>query len=289
MSSRPGRPIKNQPLYVVNDWIEYTSDSDTDYLNVQENRSYELIPDDEKWPEASNLPPPPTAPIQYVDEQEQYVDAQEEIYVDEQETQYVDDQHVEQQQEQYVDDQPVDAHHFEEQQDQYVDEQEDQYVEQHVDDQHVDEQEPVVDEQEPVDEQEQQQEEDHDEQHMDDSEPELNMDENYDQIYEQLRSEWLLSEVNHRVSKTATDTFWRIGLKYFHKLHAALGHKRTCQFKTIRRKIYDDKLPDVLLEIGYKNKTTGEVNVVNEKVTPIKQFSPTQYEKLFEIGSIKVS
>ena len=37
MSSRPGRPRKQQPLYAVTDWVEYTSDSDSDSNNVHKN------------------------------------------------------------------------------------------------------------------------------------------------------------------------------------------------------------------------------------------------------------
>lgn len=43
--SRRGRPKKSQPLYTVQDLIEYTSDSDSDYNNVQSNVQYNVSVD----------------------------------------------------------------------------------------------------------------------------------------------------------------------------------------------------------------------------------------------------
>lgn len=40
--SKRGRPRKIQSVYSVQNWIEYTSDSDSDNNNVQQNRSYEI-------------------------------------------------------------------------------------------------------------------------------------------------------------------------------------------------------------------------------------------------------
>lgn len=41
MSGR-GRPRKDQPLFLIKDLIEYTSDSDSDYNNLQNNRPYDV-------------------------------------------------------------------------------------------------------------------------------------------------------------------------------------------------------------------------------------------------------
>ena len=37
MSSNRGRPRKNRPLYAIKDWVEYTSDSDSDCNNIHQN------------------------------------------------------------------------------------------------------------------------------------------------------------------------------------------------------------------------------------------------------------
>lgn len=52
--------------------------------------------------------------------------------------------------------------------------------------------------------------------------------------------------------------------------------------------MYDDLVPEVSLEIGYKDKTTGEITVVKDTITPLKQFGTSKYEKLYEIGTVKV-
>lgn len=126
----------------------------------------------------------------------------------------------------------------------------------------------------------------------DDSEPDPddpNIEgEDYDTILEQLKSAWLLTEVKHKVSKTATDHFWRTALQFFPKLKSAHGDKKTNQFKSYRKNMYEDLMPPISLEIGYKNRTTGIIEVVNETYTPIKRYPPSQYEKLFEIATVKV-
>ena len=96
-------------------------------------------------------------------------------------------------------------------------------------------------------------------------------------------------EIDHSVSKCASEQFWKIGLQYFHRLNNAFGTKKTNQFNSIRKKIYKDKIPPIDLEIGYKDKTSGEVILVNDNITPVKQFPPSKFEKLYEIGTVQVS
>ena len=40
--SKRGRPRKNKTLFTVRNWIEYTSDSDSDSNNIQQNVPYEI-------------------------------------------------------------------------------------------------------------------------------------------------------------------------------------------------------------------------------------------------------
>lgn len=49
MSGR-GRPRKNQPLYTVQDWIEYTSDSDSDTNNVQNSSLLDVSMAEQRLP-----------------------------------------------------------------------------------------------------------------------------------------------------------------------------------------------------------------------------------------------
>ena len=121
------------------------------------------------------------------------------------------------------------------------------------------------------------------------TEQEINVDgETYDEIFEELKIKWLVIENQHRISKRGSESFWRAALKFFPKLKSAPGNKKTQQFKTIRRNLYKDKLPEISLQIGYKHRTTGEIKVVTDTFTHRKQYSPSEYEKLYEIGTIKV-
>lgn len=111
----------------------------------------------------------------------------------------------------------------------------------------------------------------------------------YNTVFEKLKSKWLLTEIHHSVSKTASEAFWRTGLHFFPKLESTRGRKKkTSQFKTIRKKIHNNLLPEIKLEIAYKHRSTGEITVINDSVTPSKRFPLSNYEKLYEIGSIKV-
>lgn len=112
----------------------------------------------------------------------------------------------------------------------------------------------------------------------------------YQAIFKELKSQWLLTEIDHSVSKCASEAFWNLGLQYFHRLSEAHGNqrKKTPQFNSIRRKINMELVPKVDLQIGFKNRDTGEIQVVHDTVTPVKNFSPAKYEKVYEIASIKV-
>ena len=114
-------------------------------------------------------------------------------------------------------------------------------------------------------------------------------EEDYATVLEKLKSQWLLTEIHHSVSKTASEEFWRVSLEYFHKLESSRGRKKkTSQFKSIRRHMHHNLIPQIDLEIACKNRTTGQITFVKDTVTPLKRFSPSQYEKLYEIGSVKV-
>lgn len=117
----------------------------------------------------------------------------------------------------------------------------------------------------------------------------INEEEDYTTVFENLKSKWLLAEIDHCVSKTASEEFWKLGLKFFPILHGALGRKKkTPQFKTIRRRMHDELVPKIELEIAYKNRSSGEIKIIKDTKTPSKQYNSASYEKLYEIGTVKV-
>ena len=245
--------------------IEYNSDSDTDAYNVRNNDMYEVSIN-----ERDRSPLPPRRQPSQVPRQRNGPEANA----------AVEQNNGKQQQPMEEDDQPELQEEVEEQEHQGP----------WLEDEHQQQQ------QQQVDEQEHQQQQQVDEQGLwiqdDDSGDEENLEpnEDYDTVYEKLKSEWILAEIDHRVSKTASEAFWKIGLMYFPKIHAALGRrKKIPQFKSVRNKMYEDLVPPVDLEIGYKDKSTGEISVVKDSVTPLKRFPASKYEKIYEIGTLKVS
>ena len=152
-------------------------------------------------------------------------------------------------------------------------------------------------EQEQEEEEEDEDENEEDEEQESDSDNDLiNVDHeeehDYDNILEKLSEKWLLAEIDHCTSKTASNSFWRIAAEFFPKLQHAREiqnvTRKIPQFKHIRTKLYDKEVPDVNLEIGYRDKETGEIIIVQSQVTPKSRFPPHQYEKLYETASVKV-
>ena len=118
------------------------------------------------------------------------------------------------------------------------------------------------------------------------------VEDEYTTNLEKFKSMWMVTEIQHCVSKTATDAFWKLGLQYFPQLSAAQNRehrKKINQFKTIRRHFYKDRIPPIDIKIGFRNRTSGEIVIVNDTVTPIKRFNNKEYEKVYEIGTVKVT
>lgn len=115
---------------------------------------------------------------------------------------------------------------------------------------------------------------------------------NYHEILNNLTKDWILLENRHRVSKSASEDFWRLASSAFPKLHKArideVVYKRVPQFQNQRKKMYDTKVPNINLKIGYKNLETDEISVVESSATPLSKYPPRKYQKLFEVATVKV-
>lgn len=64
--------------------------------------------------------------------------------------------------------------------------------------------------------------------------------------------------------------------------------RKVPKYNHIRRKLYEKHTPDVNLELAYKNKESNEITIINDTVTPKSRFPPDQYEKIYEIATVKV-
>lgn len=259
----------------MNDYVEYTSDSETDELNVRQNR-YEITQGSLQSIESRN------DEINAIQEANAEVEEQSEVEPNLQPDRNA-EVHLQQPEEN-------DEVHHQEQND------EGQHMERNADVQHQEPDENGEIQQQEMDRNaELQVDEEDEEMEFDSSEsdeqPMEEEEEDYDTVLNDLKSQWLLMEMEHSVSKTASENFWKLGMQNFPKLQRAnrRGRKRkTSLFKTIRRNMYTDLLPEIELTIAYKNRETGEVKIVSEKNTPLKQYSPAKFDKLYEIGTLKV-
>lgn len=280
-----GRPRKGHSLFVVKNYIEYTSDSESDIYNVQHNVSYE-INQQQHQQEGDGQGEVPILVQQHQHQQDQHEGHQHQYQ--QEEHQHQQDQHEGHQhqqegqhhQQEGQQDQQEDHHHQQEGQ------QEDQVpilVPQHNED--------IIENmlgQVQIIFDEQQDEEDVQIDSPSESDPETNdTEEDYDAILKDFKSKWLLAEIDHSVSKSASECFWKLALNYFSKLSCA-PRKKIPLFKTIRSKMYKELVPKIDLQIGYKNKVTGQITSVNDTITPVKNYPPDKFEKIYEIGTIKV-
>ena len=112
----------------------------------------------------------------------------------------------------------------------------------------------------------------------------------YLDILADLSEKWLMIEINHKVSKEATNLFWKLGKTMFHALHEARRNRKIPQFPHLREKLYKTKVPPVKMEIGYQSKEDGQLTVLKDVVSvPVSQYPPSSFKRLYEIASVDVS
>lgn len=108
----------------------------------------------------------------------------------------------------------------------------------------------------------------------------------------EFSKEWMLNQLHHKVSKEASSSFWNISAKWMFALTSSFLNekkKKFPKFTHIRRKFLKQNVPEISLETAYIHKESQEFRIVcdTEKV-PVRQFPPDEYEKVFEIASVKV-
>ena len=113
----------------------------------------------------------------------------------------------------------------------------------------------------------------------------------YQAILHELSKKWLMIEVEHRVSKEASNEFWSTANKLFHEMYVAKGDlgKKIPQFPVLREKLYCKNTPEVRMDIAYQCKENGEITIAKDVTSaPVSRFPPCTYRKLYEIASVDV-
>ena len=116
----------------------------------------------------------------------------------------------------------------------------------------------------------------------------------YFALLKYLSKEWLKVELAHRVSKVASEEFWSLAKKWFHKLFTTKKvqkvTRKTPSFPHLRRRMYDNSVPPIHMEFGFLEKDTGDLTIVEDTpITPKKQFPPHRFQKIWEIAHVKVT
>lgn len=112
-------------------------------------------------------------------------------------------------------------------------------------------------------------------------------------ILQSFSRDWLLSEVHHRVSKEASNSFFELGKKWIPLLADAKkkekSETKTPQFVHLRRQLYDKNIPPIHIEVSYKNKETGEITLLKDlQSVPSSAFPRNIFQKMYEIAYMKV-
>ena len=112
-------------------------------------------------------------------------------------------------------------------------------------------------------------------------------------LHDELAKSWLLTEINHHVSKSASNSFWNVADQFFHKLYKAKEGegitKKVPQFTQSRNKLNANNVPEIKMQVAYKHKETGEISLVESvDSTPTSQYPPNVYTKIYEVASVEV-
>ena len=114
----------------------------------------------------------------------------------------------------------------------------------------------------------------------------------YADLLDDLARKWILLEIDHKVSKKASNAFWSLAKRAFPMLQQSkidqMVYKDIPDFPYQRSKLYKDHVPPISIETGFLNNENNEVIVVESDKAPSKYPAP-QYSKLYEAASVKVN
>ena len=173
-----------------------------------------------------------------------------------------------------------DEQHLEEEDEEEGEEEE--YFEEHEDEPNLE----GLEEQEQGEEEEGEEEEGEEEQEEED-------ENSYHGVLSKLSKQWLCSQMTHNVSAKATNAMWDLAMEYIPRLASIKKEqnltRKTPKFIQQRRKLFTQFCPTVHMSFGFKDKLTGETQVVHGYGAPYNSFQRNpQYIKLYEEANVEV-
>lgn len=117
--------------------------------------------------------------------------------------------------------------------------------------------------------------------------------ETFQSRFDKFAEEWMATEINHHVSQTASEAFWKIANANFGPIYDKKREenikRKIPQFCQLRRRLNDQKLPPIHVETAFKNKETGAVSIVNNNGNTGQNFPRHTHTKLYEQATVNVS
>ena len=114
----------------------------------------------------------------------------------------------------------------------------------------------------------------------------------YFSILHSLSKKWSVAEMDHTISQSASNELWKIAFKFIPKLLDAKREqnvtRKVPQFNHLRRQLNNKYTPEVKSEMAFLKRDNEEVTVVNGASAPRSRFPGNEYEKLYEVSTVKV-
>ena len=115
----------------------------------------------------------------------------------------------------------------------------------------------------------------------------------YQSLLNAMTRKWYFTQLTHKVSASAADDFWEIAKNFWPRIEGAKQAeaiaRKTPLFQNQRKRMSQQLCPDIHMEFGFLNVTTGVIHKISALSTPIKQYERNpEYIKLYEEAHIKV-
>ena len=122
---------------------------------------------------------------------------------------------------------------------------------------------------------------------------EQDQDDQSSKLLHAFAERWIINETTHKVSKQASNLYWQIAMDCIPSLISAREAegvtRKVAGFVSQRRMLVKKYSPPITMDIGYLNKSTGQIEVVKDvDTTPVAKYPPSLYRKVYEIARVKV-
>ena len=111
-----------------------------------------------------------------------------------------------------------------------------------------------------------------------------------DEALTELSEKWIILELTHKVSKSASNEFWNLAITLMPKLfqNQQRKKKKIPQFQQLRKNLYAKHLPPIALEVACENEETGDLITLNTDSIPSANFPTSTHKQLYEVATLKV-